>query len=257
METPQWFESWFDSPLYDQLYANRDEREAARLVSWIHSRFPSEKYPQVLDMGCGRGRHALFLAEKGYHVTGVDLSPLAISRAMEKAKNGTSHQQKKPGSVTFEIGDMRTWSDGPFDLVCNLFTSFGYFGDDSDNLSVLRNMVKNLSKGGYLIMDYMNPEFIKKHLVPREHLVFGEMKCEITRAIEDDVVIKTILFRHGSGEQNQRYQERVKLYGRQWFCNAFRELGLDDPVFAGDYDGSDYDPGTSSRLISAVKNQAG
>ena len=255
MQTSRWFESWFDSPLYDQLYSYRDDKEAARLVSWIRHRFPPEKHPEVLDMGCGRGRHSLLLADEGYRVTGVDLSPLAISKALEKAQNGSLRKTKKTSSAAFEIGDMRTWRGGPFDLVCNLFTSFGYFDDDGDNALVLNNMVASIKNDGYLVMDYLNADYTKKHLVPHELLEVGSMQCEITRVIEKDTVIKTIHFRHQSSREHQNYQERVKLYDRSWFRDKFREAGLEDPQAAGDYDGSEYDPAGSSRLILYAGNK--
>jgi len=76
-----WFEEWFDSPLYEKLYANRNSDEAERLADLIEKEIPVKKYSTVLDLGCGRGRHSIALATRGYDVTGVDLSEEALAKA--------------------------------------------------------------------------------------------------------------------------------------------------------------------------------
>jgi cyclopropane fatty-acyl-phospholipid synthase-like methyltransferase len=53
----------------------------------------------VLDSGCGTGEHALFLAERGMDVIGVDLSPTAIALARQKA-------DERGVAVEFEIADV-------------------------------------------------------------------------------------------------------------------------------------------------------
>ena len=69
-----WFEERFDSPLYEKLYVNRDEKEARQLVNLLEQTLTLNKCSEILDLGCGRGRHAINLARKGYRVTGIDLS---------------------------------------------------------------------------------------------------------------------------------------------------------------------------------------
>ncbi len=244
-----WFESWFDSPLYEQLYANRDDAEAAKLTSWIAELLPPEQHPEVLDMGCGRGRHSLLLAGKGYRVTGVDLSPRAITTARRKAA------ESNITNVRFLTGDMRTWQGGPFHVVCNLFTSFGYFENDDDNLRVIRNMQANLKEGGFLVMDYLNPEAVRRSLVPGETVAVGEMSCRITRYIEADTVVKSLSFVSSPDGKAMTYQERVKLYGREWFESAFTNLGMTMQTIRGDYSGSAFDPLTSPRMVMVVRKK--
>ncbi|MDG5767901.1 class I SAM-dependent methyltransferase [Balneolales bacterium ANBcel1] len=247
MSSKAWYESWFDSPLYEKLYAARDDREAARLVNWIAGMFPPHQYLRALDIGCGRGRHSLMLAGHGYHVTGVDLSTRAISKARRKA------DAARLENLTFRVGDMRTFRNGPFQLVCNLFTSFGYFDDDADNLSVMRNMAANLAPGGVLVMDFLNPRFTVDNLVPREQTGIGELACDISRSIEGDMVVKTIAFSGEHGHEEQRYQERVKLYGPEWFMERFRELKLEDIRFYGGYQGQEFDERSSQRQLMVAR----
>jgi SAM-dependent methyltransferase len=242
-----WYESWFDSPLYEQLYANRDDAEAAKLTKWIAEVLPPAQYPEVLDMGCGRGRHSLLLAGKGYQVTGVDLSPRAINIARRKA------EENNMPNVRFVTGDMRTWQGGPFSLVCNLFTSFGYFEDNDDNLRIIGNMQVNLREGGGLVMDYLNPETVQRTLVPEETVAVGEMTCRITRHIENDTVVKSLSFVSSTDGKSMSFQERVKLYGKEWFESAFVNLGMSLQSIRGDYTGGLFDPSSSPRMVMVVR----
>ncbi len=65
-----WFEEWFDSPLYEKLYSNRDEEEARRLIEFLEQTLSLNNCTSILDLGCGRGRHSITLARRGYKVKG-------------------------------------------------------------------------------------------------------------------------------------------------------------------------------------------
>jgi SAM-dependent methyltransferase len=113
----------------------------------------------ILDLACGFGRHANVLAELGHTVTGVDLTPdfLEIARDEAKEKNLTT---------SFLQADMR-WIDfdKEFDHVLLLFTSFGYFDDDENQL-VFDNVSRALKPGGQFIFDTHNPDVFSKHMQP-------------------------------------------------------------------------------------------
>lgn len=243
MASDNWFESWFDSPLYEKLYAKRDDTEAALLVDRISRRLPPAQYPFVLDMGCGRGRHSVLLAQHGYRVTGVDLSETAI------AKSRSIAMEEGISNISFETGDMRYWRGGPFDLVCNLFTSFGYFENDEDNRQVVQNLSSNLKPGGFLVLDYLNPEYVRHNLIPAEEIHIGDMQCQMTRSIEDDTIVKSISFESPDSGKQLNYQERVKLYNIGWFEHFFREHGLQLLEKQGDYNGKPFNPLNSSRML--------
>jgi 2-polyprenyl-3-methyl-5-hydroxy-6-metoxy-1,4-benzoquinol methylase len=75
----EWFASWFDSEHYHRLYAHRDEREASRFIDRLIARLRPATGADVLDLGCGSGRHATRLASHGLRVTGLDLSAESLA----------------------------------------------------------------------------------------------------------------------------------------------------------------------------------
>lgn len=99
----------------------------------------------ILDCPCGQGRHAHLLAEAGFDVTGVDYSEHLLAVAKERG-TGTRLRYRK--------GDMRglphQWN-GKFQAVLNLFTSFGFFDDPQDDVTVIREFARVLAPGGRLV----------------------------------------------------------------------------------------------------------
>ena len=82
MHAHPWFKDWFNSPYYHQLYFNRDEQEAAKFIDKLVDHLQPAPNALMLDVACGKGRHAVHLAEKGFDVTGIDLSEDSIKEAL-------------------------------------------------------------------------------------------------------------------------------------------------------------------------------
>ncbi len=80
MENHPWFKDWFNSPYYHQLYFNRDEKEAAAFIDKLINYLQPAPNASMLDVACGKGRHSIHLAEKGFDVTGIDLSEDSIKK---------------------------------------------------------------------------------------------------------------------------------------------------------------------------------
>jgi SAM-dependent methyltransferase len=143
-EKDEWFASWFDSAHYHRLYAHRSDEEAARFVDTLVERVQLPAGAAVLDLGCGTGRHSKRLACSGFDVTGVDLSAESLRRARTNER----------ANLRFVRQDMRLpFGRGRYDCVVNLFTSFGYFEDPADNLTVIRNVAESLKPGGTFVLD--------------------------------------------------------------------------------------------------------
>lgn len=144
----QWFEEWFDTPYYHVLYQQRNDREARRFLDVLHRHFQFQRHHQVLDLACGKGRHARYLRSLGPAVTGIDLSSSSIAEAKQVETLGLS----------FYVQDMREpFGKGSYDFIINLFTSFGYFEEETDNAKVIGNMAHALKRQGKMVIDYLNP----------------------------------------------------------------------------------------------------
>lgn len=242
-----WFEEWFDSPLYDLLYANRNEQEAAQLAELIKQEIPRTEYPDILDLGCGRGRHSLTLAGLGYNVTGIDLSENAIRVAREKA------EMKGVRKANFMVRDMRNPLPERFDAVVNLFTSFGYFNNDNENIRVFKSVSEMLRKDGIFFMDYMNADWVRENYESEDNGEFRNIRYRIHRYIENDIIYKKIIFKGERLEQPLTYVEQVKLYDLEWFLETFEPCGFEVEKLFGNYTGVGYNPETCSRLVMVVR----
>src|SRR5262249_2361234 len=106
----------------------------------------------VLDLCCGPGRHAVEFAQRGFQVTGVDRTSFLLDRARERASEAGA-------SVDWVAEDMRRFvRTDTFDLAVSLFTSFGYFKDEQDDLAVLRNIHRSLKETGVLVIEMLGKE---------------------------------------------------------------------------------------------------
>lgn len=240
----EWFESWFASPHYARLYAHRNEEEARVFLTSLLRFLKIPSRASVLDLACGEGRHSHFLAQCGYRIIGVDLSSLHIARAIEGAGVGE----------TFICGDMRNFKlDEKVDVVLNLFTSFGYFQDPSDNVLVLKNVARQLANGGWFVLDYLNAQKVRKHLIPEEFQAFGETQYRIRRMINGGHVIKEICVNPGPKEEF--FEERVQLFSREELSSMVEAAGMHVCHTFGSYLLNDFEPATSERVILVARKK--
>ncbi len=238
-----WFEDWFDTSLYETLYASRDFAEAEQMADLINGEFPASSFKTVLDLACGRGRHSLNLARRGYDVLGVDLAPSAIKKASSLIPVDLEDK------MAFQVHDMRKPLDRKFDLIVNLFTSFGYFESDDENRQVLRNIQEMLKDGGGFVIDFLSAPYVRKNLVKSESQRFDDYTVDITRVINEEkrMVQKTMHFHTGS--KSAEFTERVKLFDEAWFRSELAALGFSIRGVYGDYEGGSYKNEESPRLI--------
>lgn len=236
----EWFASWFDSPYYHVLYDNRDHTEAQ---SFLQNFAANQGWPekhQILDLACGAGRHSTTLAQLGYDVVGLDLSPTSIKEA---------NNLNQPGAQ-FEIADMRFFSLGrKFDVVLNLFTSFGYFDHSNDNARVLTRVHSHLRPNGKLVIDFLNPERVKARLVEAEVIQKQGITFNIRREVNDTHVIKHIGFK--IDRQEHSYREQVQLFSPTDFNKMLTEAGFSVENVLGSYQLDDFSAFSERQIIIA------
>lgn len=191
-----WYQEWFDRDEYELVYQHRDEREAEQVVDLIERLVRPAPGSEILDVGCGRGRHARVLARRGYRVTGIDVAERALQIARERAEAEGLHH------VRFLRHDMREpLCRECFDGVVNLFTAFGFFEDDADHLRALQAMATALRPGGWLVQDFLNADYVQRHLVPCDRFQLDGVEVVQERWIENGRVNKRIRLRRNGAEQ--------------------------------------------------------
>ena len=234
-----WYRHWFETDYYYLLYRNRDQAEASAFIELITSRISLPPGAHVLDLACGRGRHSEVLAKLGYCVTGADLSLSSITKA----------KHKESDNLRFVVHDMREPLDVQFRAILNLFTSFGYFEDENDNLRVLKAVYQSLYNGGTFVLDYLNFDYTVQHLVPAEIRTIDGISFNITRKIEGNRVVKTIAVHDRQKKFTKIYTEKVSGFSLLQFQELFEKAGLKIKDVFGNYQLGPFNSRSSERLI--------
>ncbi|WP_329021423.1 class I SAM-dependent methyltransferase [Streptomyces sp. NBC_00690] len=198
---------------------------------------------RVLDLCCGPGLFLGPLAERGYEVTGVDLSAAMLARACEAV-------DRAGAAVRLVRADMLDYvePDG-YDLVLSLFTSFGYFADPADNLRVLHNARRSLAPGGRLLVDVMGKEVLAGWIGRPQvvDLPDGSYVVQRDTVLDDWRRLRTdwTLVR---GERARTASIHCTLYSAAELHQHFREAAFTEVEVFGDFDGGPYDQ-RARRLI--------
>ena len=241
----EWFGEWFNSPYYHILYKDRDNTEARVFIDNLIDNLDFNKNDFILDLACGKGRHSIYLNNRGFNLVGVDLSPSNV----EEAKKYENDRLK------FFVHDMREkYAEQSFDFVLNMFTSFGYFDTNEENLRVITNVKLALKPRGKLVLDFLNPYKVIHQLNPNEVKQKNGIDFNISKKLDEKgFIIKTIEF-NDRGEE-YCYYEKVKAIRKAEFLNYFDVAGLRVIDTFGDYELNQYDRECSERMIFIVQNK--
>lgn len=239
--TQNWFASWFDTSYYHILYKDRDYEEAQQFMDNLTHYLNLPEEAKILDLACGKGRHSIYLNSLGFDVTGSDLSENSINEA-SKDVNDTLH---------FKVHDMRDSFEEKYDAIFNLFTSFGYFESDSDNLKTLISIKESLTEYGFAVIDFMNVDFVIDNLVPSEIKTVEGIDFHIKRYVKDNHIFKEIDF-EDKGEKFH-FTEKVQALRLADFEAMMEEAGIFLLDVFGDYKLRTFYKNQSERLIMIFK----
>ena len=235
------YKSWFDTPFYHILYKNRDYKEAEIFTSKLMDFIRLPLKSKILDLACGKGRHSINLNKIGYDVTGVDNS-------IESIKKASEYNSK---TLKFKVHDMRKPLDQKFDLIVNLFTSFGYFDDFNDNLKTLDSIKSSLNEDGLAVIDFLNIKYLKNNLIHKNTEEIDGIKFHLNRSIKNGFLIKKISFKHELNEYN--FEEKVRSLDLIDFKSMFKQSNIEILHIFGDYKLTSFDENNSKRLIFILK----
>ena len=239
-----WFKDWFNSSYYHQLYFNRDDREAAAFIDKLIGYLKPPPGSTMLDVACGKGRHSLQLAGKGFDVTGIDLSEDSINEAL----------QHETESLHFYRHDMRLpFRINYYDYAFNFFTSFGYFRTRREHDDAIRTIAQSIKLNGTFVMDYLNVHYAEDHLVHQSDKQIDKVNFIITKWFDETHFYKKVVIEDEALAEPLVYTEKVAKFSVGDFTEMFAYQGLQLTEVFGDYNFSNYDVRRSPRLLMIAK----
>jgi ubiquinone/menaquinone biosynthesis C-methylase UbiE len=216
------------------------ESEVAFAIQELHLK-PKDR---ILDLCSGPGRHLIQLQRRGFNnAVGIDLSPTLLRAAKENLEDPR----------VLVRGDMRQLPFSTrFDAVLCLFTSFGYFSRDDENLQALREIHRVLRPNGCVLLDLLS-HTVAERLVPKsERTVDGAHVIETrrydakTRRIEKEISIS-------GPEGDHRYRESVRVYNFKEISHLFADSGLSLAAVYGDFQGGHYHASSERMIVVGVR----
>lgn len=234
-----WYKEWFASDEYLRVYKHRDKSDAEKLFLLIEKNTNINNNSIALDAACGNGRHSKFLSNICKKVISFDLSKTLLGEAVRSFNSN---------NIDYINCDIRftPLKINSFDIIVNLFTSFGYFESDEENFKFLLDSHYLLKENGFFVFDYLNKSYVLDNLVPNSEKQIDDKSIVEKRYIQNERVIKEILIR--DNEKEQKFYESVRLYSSEEIIKLFKNLNFNIVSSFGDYDGSDFKK-NSPRII--------
>ncbi|MCU0375910.1 MAG: methyltransferase domain-containing protein [Chitinophagaceae bacterium] len=236
----EWFDAWFDTPYYHQLYFNRDEQEAEAFIGRLIEHLKPAIGSRMLDVACGKGRHSLTLANMGYTVTGIDLSHNSIAEANKFAHSNLEffqHDMRQPFRINY------------YDYAFNFFTSFGYFRTEREHYSAVRTIAHAVQEGGTVVFDYLNTHYAEDHLVAEQDIPAGDYNFHIKKWMDEQYFYKKIEVEHDDFTEPHIYTEQVAKFSVGDFTDMLAFYGVQVTQVYGDYNLGPYHLRQTPRMI--------
>jgi SAM-dependent methyltransferase len=240
-----WFEEVFDEN-YLRTLPFMTAQQTLRETAFVKEALSPPAAGEVLDIACGYGRHAIELSQRGFRVTGLDLSLPLLIRAADEA-------QRRTLSVNFVHADMREMTyDSQFDAAYCVLTSFGYF-DEETNLRVATSICRAIKPGGRFLVDTINRDYIVSDLPSR---VWWEGDgCVVLEEVDFDFHTSRVLIRRsivfGDGRQLEN-EISIRAYSLHELGRVLRRAGFQVLEVSGSLENKEPFLGAASRHVVLV-----
>ena len=233
----------FEPYLFNEERLSRTKEEVEQIISLVMPQ-PHERF---LDLCCGIGRHSLALARLGFEVVGVDRTHHFIQKAGQIAEDEALN-------AAFITSDMREFCrPEQFDVVINMFGSFGYFEDQNDNRKVACNMFASLRSGGRFLIETNGKEIEARDFQPKNWFQHGDSFVLLERRPVDDW--RRIYSRWIVIKDNQPVEHSVSvcLYSAKELCSLLFECGVSEVHVYGSLAGIEYNHLAKRLVVIAYK----
>lgn len=208
----------FFTEISDALGRYENYQRAAQAIA---SHFPPEEYPTLLDIGCGVGKMSMALFKQGYRVTGLDLSAeqLNIAQAISPGPHYTERDMANPPS-------------GLFDMLVNVYTSFGYCNSEQEDLSLLPVWFQALRPGGVLIMELADMDRARNRIDAQGELT--RINNGVTELLSMDWEKRLLKVEYSKAGRS--WSCLTRLYEKETLQAALRDAGFAEVEIYGDFD---------------------
>jgi len=255
-----WYETLFRRDYYDYFFVGGPRgifppEQYAKLtdaqVDFVVRVLELADGARVLDLCCGHGRHAVRLAQRGYRVTGLDISAYHLRLAASAAREAGVE-------AAWVHGDMREIprAAGRFDAVINMFTAFGYFDDEEENQRVLDGVARSLRKGGRFLIDTLNHDYLMRVFRERDwqSRPDGSLTLERRRYdVRTGRIANEWTYVAADGKRRQhRFSHRVYTYLE--LVEMLSKAGLGVVRSWGNFDGSELTMESPRMIVLAAVN---
>jgi SAM-dependent methyltransferase len=216
-----WWETFFDDDYVEAWTASGSFERTAEQADAIERLVGARPRAEILDVACGFGRIAKALHDRGYRVTGIDASAAQLRLA----------QERNPGPRYVQC-DMRQPPAGPYDVVINFFSSFGYFKERSDDIAALEAWFHVLRHGGVLLMELTDRDRVA-HLYGPDDKPVDHGPVRETGHTDWVTGIRTATLTYGGISK----AFRVRLYTATELVGELNRIGFSTVDVSGDLDG--------------------
>jgi SAM-dependent methyltransferase len=246
-----WYVDFFGNDYLD-IYRHifTDERAAIE-VSFAERILHLSPGARVLDLCSGQGRHSVPLAQHGYQVTALDLSPAYLQLALAAAK---------ANNVKLETvsADMRRIPfAGRFDAIINMYSSFGYLESETDDAQVLESVAKALKPGGRFFLDMLNREWAVANYIQNDWHSGGDGTLYVERRELDLATSRmhvSFTIVGANGGRRESVGHNIRLYSLTEMKGMLAKVGFDEIAYYGGFDGEVYSIDTRRMIICASKS---
>ncbi len=230
--TSEWWESFFDEVWLAGGFGPAGEEALVEEIDYLWRQLKLRPGARLADICCGIGLRAIPLARRGVEINGVDFSTDYVERATKRAEGLP---------LTFVCADMRETglSDGIYDGVINLWTSFGYFADEGENERAMTEWSRLLRPGGRLVMSLVNRDGLMNLFQRGRGSTAGDwlLLQNSEPAYLTGRMVSRWLWVSPRGERHERKIVH-RIYAPHELVNMGKRHGLEIVDAHGDYSGS-------------------